>query len=69
MGMDLAGPTFELVLSYEYQLRRKAATLMNEEGATLKQALQTAASDSELKERQFNTPLSLQSAWQHQPAR
>eukprot|EP00971_Amphidinium_carterae_P056150 1107493-Amphidinium_carterae.3 len=56
LGMDIAGPTFELVLSYEWQIRRKAATLVNEGGMSLKDALADAAGDSQLKERHFNTP-------------
>eukprot|EP00971_Amphidinium_carterae_P110230 2183721-Amphidinium_carterae.1 len=62
LGMDIAGLTFELVLGYEFQIRRKAATLVNEDGKTLKEALADAAADSQLKERHFNTPLALQGA-------
>ena len=54
-GQVVSAPSFELALSYDFQLRRLAVRLANE-GATFAQALRQARDDLPTKERYFLTP-------------
>ena len=51
----MATPDFDLVLSYEYQIRRNVTKQMNE-GTTMAAALKQAMADTVIKERYFITP-------------
>ena len=55
-GNFLSRPPFSLVLSYEYQLRKRMAHLMND-GMSLKGAMKMAMECSETREVHFLTPL------------
>ena len=52
-------PTLNLVLEYEYQVRKKAIKLVLESGSTYKDALKTARELDSLKTRYFTTPLTV----------
>ena len=54
-GDVIAAPDFELVLAYDFQIRRQMVKLMNE-GSSMKLALKDAMSDTTIKERYFLTP-------------
>ena len=54
-GEVVASPDFELVLSYEYQIRRNVTKQMNE-GTDMATALKQAMADTVIKERYFITP-------------
>lgn len=60
-GEVVAAPDFELVLSYDFQIRRQTVKLMNE-GQTMKQALKEAMTDTTIKERYFLTQVSSSSS-------
>lgn len=59
-GRVVSKPSFDLLLSYELQLRKKQAKLINE-GHTFANALQDAMKDAETKTRYFTTPLAISS--------
>ena len=52
-------PTLNLVLEYEYQVRKKAVKLVIESGATYKEALRTSRELDSLRTRYFTTPLTV----------
>lgn len=52
-------PSWNIVLDYEYKLRKEAFKLVVRGKYTLKEALETVVKDSELKESFFVTPLTL----------
>ena len=54
-GAVVATPEFDLMLSYDYQVRRQMVKLINE-GATMVDALKEAMTDTVIKERYFLTP-------------
>ena len=54
-GDVIAAPDFELVLAYDFQIRRQMVKLMNE-GSSMKLALKDSMSDTTIKERYFLTP-------------
>ena len=54
-GQVIATPDFDLMLSYDYQIRRQMVKLVNE-GATMEEALKEAMTDTTIKERHFLTP-------------
>ena len=54
-GEVVASPEFDLVLSYDFQIRRQMVKLVNE-GAVLAEALKEAMTDTTIKERYFLTP-------------
>ena len=54
-GEVIATPEFDLMLSYDYQIRRQMVKLVNE-GATMAEALKEAMTDTTIKERHFLTP-------------
>ena len=54
-GEVVAKPSFELVLSYEHQIRRNMVKLMNQ-GESMVEALKTTMTDMIVKERYFLTP-------------
>ena len=54
-GDVIATPDFDLMLSYDFQVRRQMVKLANE-GATLAAALKEAMIDTTIKERYFLTP-------------
>ena len=60
-GNLMAYPPWSLVLSYEHALRTKAISLVKK-GAALKDALKSACEDPLTKERNFTTPLCLESS-------
>ena len=53
------GPSWQIVLAYEFACRRKAFYLVREEGNSLKEALILVVKDAELKEISFTSPLAL----------
>ena len=57
-GNQSAAPPWNLLLSYELEIRRKTMCLITE-GSTLGLSLKTAYQDPVTKERYFNTPLAL----------
>ena len=59
-GSSLAGPSWPLVLAYDQAVRSKAIQLVRK-GAAFKDALKTAWEDAVVKERNFTTPLCLES--------
>ena len=60
-GEVVAAPTLELVLSYDYQVRKFMAKAMNE-GSTMIRALEDGMKDTSTKERYFLTPATLEAA-------
>ena len=54
-GAVIATPEFDLMLSYDFQVRRQMVKLANE-GATFVDALKEAMTDTTIKERYFLTP-------------
>ena len=54
-GEVIATPDFDLMLSYDYQVRRQMVKLVNE-GATMAEGLKEAMTDTTIKERHFLTP-------------
>ena len=54
-GTVISSPSLELVLSYEFQIRKQMVKLMNE-GEPMKDALENAMKDGAVKERFFLTP-------------
>ena len=54
-GQVIATPDFDLMLAYDYQVRRQMVKLVNE-GATMAEALKEAMADTTIKERHFLTP-------------
>ena len=63
-GETVSSPSFDLVLSYEYQLRKAMTKAMNE-GAPMVRALEDAMKDTTVKERYFLTPAALGAASSH----
>ena len=63
-GKVVASPAFDLVLSYDFQLRKNVMKPMNA-GLKLTSALEQAVADVEIKERFFITPCALRG---HLPA-
>lgn len=57
-GASPVYPSWELILTYEHELRKKALKLIRT-GARLAEALATACADSVTKERNFTTPLQI----------
>ena len=60
-GEVVATPSLELVLSYEFQVRKLMVKYMNE-GTEMVQALEDAMKDPTIKERYFLTPAALDAA-------
>ena len=56
-GNLIATPTWELVLSYEFELRKHAYDAVRDEGITLAVALTLAVKDTELRARYLITPM------------
>ena len=54
-GAVISAPSLDLVLSYEFQIRKQMVKLMNE-GETMREALDQAMKDGVVKERFFLTP-------------
>ena len=54
-GAVVSSPSLELVLSYEFQIRKQMVKLMNE-GEVMREALDQAMKDGVVKERFFLTP-------------
>jgi hypothetical protein len=52
-------PPWSVVLNYEYSVRKRAFEMVREEGLSLGVALVTCTHDSELKEINFTSPISL----------
>jgi len=59
-GASIAGPSWTLLLAYEHAIRSKAVQLVRK-GATYREALKKAWEDPVVKERNFTTPLCLES--------
>jgi hypothetical protein len=57
-GREVKKPSWPLVLSYEYRIRKKAVELANE-GRSLALALKSAREDSDLKQEHFSTPMAI----------
>ena len=53
-GTVIASPDFDLMLSYDFQIRRQMVKLINE-GATMVEALKEAMTDTTIKERYSHT--------------
>jgi len=60
-GASVAGPSWTLLLAYEQAIRSKAVQLVRK-GSTYREALKKAWEDPIIKERNFTTPLCLESA-------
>ena len=60
-------PPWEIVLAYEYRLRKEAFRRVTEEGSTLAEALDAVIKAPDLKETYFTTPLAL--AFVERPAK
>ena len=58
-GLVVSTPSFQLCLSYDYQLRKEVGKLVNQ-GSTLKAALEAATRDTTIRERFFTTPCAMQ---------
>ena len=56
-GAKFGGPSWELLLSYEYEIRCHASFLLLQGGYTLEAALRESWADSTVKDRYFTTPL------------
>ena len=54
-GAVVASPDFDLMLSYDFQIRRQMVKLVNE-GTNIGEALKEAMTDTTIKERYFLTP-------------
>ena len=52
-GEDSREPSWQLILSFEHELRKKAYKLVLDRGATIVAALEQACTDTELKNIQF----------------
>eukprot|EP00435_Cladocopium_sp_Y103_P070051 s861_g34.t1 len=63
-GEIVATPSLDLVLSYEFQIRKLMVKYMND-GVEMVQALEDAMADSTIKERFFLTPAALDAAVSH----
>jgi len=61
-------PSWELLLSYEHELRKKAIKCVNEEGLTLKAALRAARESSDHRTKYLITPLALHGTRAGNPA-
>ena len=58
-GVVVATPSFQLCISYDYQLRKEMGKRINQ-GASLKTALEATLKDTTPRERYFTTPCALQ---------
>ena len=58
-GMVVSTPSFQLCLSFDYQLKKEMGKLVNQ-GSTLKAALEAATKDTTIRERYFTTPCAMQ---------
>jgi len=58
-GEQVAQPSWTLVLSYELQVRKRMALLMNTEGISIAKALKSACEDSELRSEHFHSPFAV----------
>ena len=58
-GVVVSTPSFQLCLSYDYQVRKEMGRLINQ-GESLKVALDKALKDTTIRERFFTTPCALQ---------
>ncbi|CAE7264418.1 Abcg1 [Symbiodinium natans] len=67
-GHDLSSPSWDLVLAYDYQIRRGMVRLINE-GSSFATALDSAMRDTVIKERYFVTPCALASISTSPPTR
>lgn len=56
---SLLGPPWPIVLSYEYECRKRAFALINDDGVTMVDAMAAVVRDSELKELAFTSPIAL----------
>ena len=63
-GFAISGPSWAQLLLYEFQVRKKAWQMVQNEGATFKDALRAAWRDPVVKERFLTTPVALTSAAQ-----
>jgi len=61
-------PSWELLLSYEHELRKKAIKYVNEDGRTLKAALRAARESSDHRTKYLITPLALHGSRAGPPA-
>ena len=62
-GEIVSSPTLDLVLTYDYQVRKLMVKLMND-GVEMSRALEQAMGDTTVKERFFLTPAALDAAAQ-----
>ena len=58
-GMVVSTPSFQLCLSYDYQVRKEMGKLIDQ-GSSLKAALEAATRDTTIRERFFTTPCAMQ---------
>jgi hypothetical protein len=62
-GNVVATPTWELVLSYEFELRKKAYDLVKEDAHSLSDALGMVIKDVEIRERYLITPMTFMASF------
>jgi len=66
--VSFGGPSWQLVISYEHAIRKKMSELVKKKGLTIKEALKNAYEDPVTKERNFTTPLCLETVGSKRPA-
>jgi hypothetical protein len=62
-GEAVHSPSWQLVLSYEHQIRKEALRLVMLERKTLRDALEASRKDHELREEHFTTPVAMEAAY------
>ena len=60
-GEKILTPSWTLILSYEYEVRKQSYELVKEEGKTLAEALEQCCKDAELRDLYLVTPMTLSS--------
>ena len=58
-GTVVATPDFALCMSYEYEIRKAAVTLVNDDHTAFDKAMEEARKDPDIKESYFSTPMSM----------
>jgi hypothetical protein len=58
-GDEVGAPSWNLILNYEHELRRKGAELINMEGMSIQEAFIAARNDQDTKTNFFTTPLAV----------
>ena len=58
-GGEVSGPSWALLLAYEFEIRSHAANLMSEDGLSLVEALKKSMEDTTVRDLYFLTPLKM----------